>query len=214
MCLYKTLLVVQVVSGAGRRGRLSTATQRALQRRQESLTAIPSPTPTSTRSKPVSKPVRQESLATATPGSTRTKPVSKQVKPEPLTTASPPTRSTRTKLVSKPVGASTKKFSAEKRAKTCPIGQGTRTVQTPRTAPLPVQSEIRTVKTKSGTRTSVVSKRRTQTSTGTPASGHSRSGQVKSGQTQSKYTRPRELKATTHSKRSPVTSLSQNAKNT
>jgi hypothetical protein len=199
-----------VASSTGRSGKLSTATQRAMQRRQDSLSAVSSPTPRSTRTKPVSKPAGQESASTSVPESTRTKlvlkpagqeslsavsslaprltrtkPVSKPVGQESASTSVP--HSTRTKPVSKPVGAGSKQRSPDKTERPCPIGQGTRTLQTPRTAAR--QGVVKTTRPK----TSLQSIRHACRSTGTTLSGQAKSGQ---------------RKPTNYLKKAPVTSSS------
>ena len=210
-CVYVTQVVA---SSTGRSGKLSTATQRAMQRRQESLSAISSPAPRSTPTKPVSKPAGQESVSTSVPHSTRTKLVSKPVGQESASTSvrrstrtkpvskpvgqeSSVPRSTRTKPVSKPVGAGSRQRSPDKTERPCPIGQGTRTLQTPRTAAR--HGVVKTTRPK----TSVQSIRHTRRSTGIRLSGQADSGQAKLGQADSG-----QRKATNYLKKAPFTSSS------
>ena len=159
-----------------------------MQRRQDSLSAVSSPAPRSTRTKPVSKPAGQESASTSVPESTRTKLVLKPAGQESLSAVSSlAPRLTRTKPVSKPVGAGSKQRSPDKTERPCPIGQGTRTLQTPRTAAR--QGVVKTTRPK----TSLQSIRHACRSTGTTLSGQAKSGQ---------------RKPTNYLKKAPVTSSS------
>ena len=204
----------QVVVGTGGQGRLSTATQRAMRRRQES--SLPSPaSPRSTRTNPVYKPVEQEPQSSPIPPSTRSKQVSKPVAKESKSAVSPFAPGlTRTKPVTTPVvgvggGKHRSPVIAGKTAKTkpCPTGQSIRTtLQKPRTATAR-QSVTRAARPKTTAQTTGQAPR-------TPLSRQAQSGQAQSAgqQAQSGQARSGQWKPATYLKRAPITPASRTTK--